>query len=77
MTAEYEPDQPSQLPAGWRRYSSARLEELLSEFSEPYLTDADYDDVVEELDKREHESAELVGHHRDQLDDQHNERPFP
>ena len=77
MTAEYEPDQPSQLPAGWRRYSSARLEELLSEFSEPYLTDADYDDVIEELDKREHEAGELVGHHHDQLDDQHNEVPFP
>ena len=77
MTTEYEPDQPSQLPAGWRRYSSARLEELLSEFEEPYLTEDDYDEVVEELSGRDREAEQLTGHHHDQLDDQHNERPFP
>lgn len=69
--------EPSQLPTNWRRLPSAQLEELLSEFTEPFITEADYDDVIEELDKREHESAELLGHHHDQLDDPHNERPFP
>lgn len=69
--------EPSQLPPSWRRYSSSKLEALLSEFSEPYLTDDDYDDVIEELDGRHHEADELTGHHDDQLDYQHNERPIP
>lgn len=69
--------EPSQLPTNWRRLSTRELEALLPEFTEPFLTEADYDDVMEELDKREHEAEELTGHHHDQLDDPHNERPFP
>lgn len=56
MTTTDTDHEPSQLPTGWRRLPSAQLEGLLSEFSEPYLTEADYDEVVEELDKRDHES---------------------
>lgn len=65
----------SQLPAGWQRFSDDSLEELLSEFVEPYLTDDEAEEVADELDKRRHEAAELVGHHRDQLDDEHNHLP--
>lgn len=67
----------SQLPAGWQRFRTVQLEELLSEFAEPFLTDDDYDAVMEELGARDREAEQLAGHHHDQLDDPHNERPFP
>lgn len=76
-TTDHEPDEVSQLPRGWQRLSSTRLEELLSEFAEPFLTEDDYDQVIEELAGRDREADQLSGHHHDQLDDQHNEVPFP
>ena len=72
-----ETEQVSQLPAGWQRLRTAQLEELLSEFAEPYLTEDDYDAVLDELGARDREAEELTRHHHDQLDARHNERPFP
>lgn len=51
-SAELDPYSISGLSAGWERSSDEVLGELLSEFSEPFLTDADYSLVIDELDKR-------------------------
>jgi len=71
------PERSSQLPKGWQRLGSRRLEDLLDTDTFPYLDDEDADDVNEELDKRHDADETEAGHHHDQLADRHNESPFP